>query len=819
MNRSTAAGRWLGRRLEPLIFAHRRQVASLFALLTLLFAWQAAALRLDVAFDRAQPAGALATRLAERHRGELGGDNPVRIAVLRREGTIYDRVFLTRLKALTDGIAHLPGIDPRHLRSLFSPELRHIEVRESQYFGVSVVPEGFDPEQATRAQLLDLRERVHRAGLVGERVSRDQRGVLIEAAWRGRDPQTGVPYPQRMLAQALHEVVRAAEAAGGGDFRVHVLGAPTLAVALAAEAPAALLFACAAIACAGLLLIFALGSLRVALIALALLPLALVAQLGLLNLRGTALDPDAAWALAIPACAGLIAAAQFGLHWLTVAAEGGRSGFESSLETWRVLAAPIVGSLAFMAVAAAALAAICDVPLSRQVAEIAATGLAVWVPLIGVLLPVLLSATGTVRIRWRLADGLDARLSSLAGLARPAAGAAVLVAIGALSGFSAWQQRGQPVEPASADLLRLSPDNPVRIDAQRVAAAFPATVMSARLIVETDRDACTDVDVLEQLDQLVWQLENLPGVLTVSALPAALRRVLSAFGDGSPKFRALARSPETLTQAMAPISTDSGLHARDCAVLPVTVQLARRDNDMLSALAAEIERYNRRNAEEFQRRHADADLAACAERQRLRAANDPVPGKAMICPLVAVAVDGPLGLAMARQGAVAALLQPAALLALAVMLLAGLLLLGSGRAALAVLVPLAFAGWLALGLSAASGAALTLLTLPLWLCTVVAGFGSYLLVIRSVRHGLQIGLPIDAALRTGLVERGRPLLVMLVMSAGFACWIAAGYPAQRGVGKLLAISTATIGLVGVLVLPALAALLLGERASGEREDG
>lgn len=804
--------RRLRRALEPLLFAHRRAVLALFALLTALLGWQAAGLPFDAAQDRALP-------YALHGQPSIDGANPVRIAVLRGSGSIYDRAFLVRLKAFTEGIALLPGIDRPRLRSLFTPELRHVEVRESRYYGTPVVPAGFDPEHATRADLIALRAAVQRSGVIGRYVTRDQRGVLIEAAWLTHDPATGERWPQRVLAQSLEDVVRVAEATGGDDFSIHVLGAPVLAEALAVEAEGALLLAAAATVLIMLLLVFALGSLRMGLLTTALLPVAVVWQLGVLRLAGLVLDPDAVWAIAIAAAAGLAATAQLTLRWLQVAAEGGRAGFEASLATWRERAGPLSAGLAISALAAAALAAVSAVPLTRQVAIVAAVGIAAWLPLVAVLLPVLLSGFGTVRIRWRLADGLDRWLAALAGLSRPAFGVAALIAIGALSGFSAWQQRAQPVEPAGADLARLSPDNPVRIEAQRVASAFPRTVQSLRVIAEASADACTDPEALEQLDALVWRLENLPAVDGVTALPQALKRVLSAFGDGSPKFRALSQSRDTLTQAMAPIDASAGLHAADCTVLPITLQLRRRDAATLASVAAAVAAFNVANADDFRARHREADAADCTP-HRLRAADGAAPTRAPACPLVAKVADGPLGLALARQAAVADSLLPSALVVGAVLALGAWLLLGDALAMLAVMIPLAFASWLALGLIATSGAALTLLTLPLWLAMVVAGFGSYLPVVRATRTAVVTGLPVPAALRNALRDDGRPLLVLLVMAAGFAVWIAAGYPAQRGVGKLLAIGMATLGVVGLTALPALIALLLGGQppAAGERPD-
>ncbi len=801
-------GARLKRALEPLIFARRRLLLALLLGITLLLAWQASQLPLDAAFDRAQPMSHRYSAVDLRHRDAFDGANPVRIAVLRKSGDLYDPVFLSRLKSLTEGIALLPGIDRSHLRSLFTPEVRYVDVIEGGYFGASVVPDDFDPDRATPAELAKLRSNIAKASITGRYVSADRRGVLIEAAWLARDPATGQPFDQRQLMQGINDVLRAARTTSGGDFSVHVIGAPALAEALAVEAPRALLVAAIGLGLSAVLLIFVIGSLRVALISLACVVSAAIWQLGLIRLAGLALDPDAAWAMAVTTTVGLIAMAQLGLRWLEIAAEGGRAGFEASLQAWRQLAAPLSAALAIAALAAAALALFADVPLSRQIAVVTAIGLLALIPIVVLALPILLSWTGTVRIGWRLSDWLDARLGALSALSRPVAGMAVMVAVGALAGLSAWQQRGQPIEPAGADLSRLSPDNPAKADGAELTAAFPRNVREFRVIVEAGKDACTDAEVMEQVDRLVWQLENLPMVTGSTALPQALKRVLTAFADGSPKFRVLSRNRETLTQAMAPISADSGLHADDCATLPISLYLSRRDSSALMAVADEVTRFNTGNAAEFFETHREVDAGYCAEQRRLRLLGPLAEVMARACPIEAQLASGPLGASLARQAAVIDFRAPAALIVLAALALGVGLLLGDLLATLAVLLPLVFAGWIGLGLMAMSGIALTLLTFPLWLMCLAAGLVGHLLIVRQLREELKAGHPLAAALRAALVLHGRALLVALAMAAGFAVWIAAGYPAQRGAGKLLAIGWSVIALSGLVILPAVASLLM-----------
>ncbi|MCX7072077.1 MAG: hypothetical protein NTW01_13925 [Gammaproteobacteria bacterium] len=809
---STRPRRRVGARLksalESVIFAHRRLLLAVLLAITLLLAEQASRLTLEAGFDRAQPVRHPYSQVDLRHRDVFDGANPVRIAVLRSDGDLYDPVFLMRVKALTDGLAALPGIDRRHLRSLFTPEVRYVEVVEGRYFGGSVVPAEFDPEHATPAELARLRRNVAKAGITGRYVSADRRGVLIEAAWLARDPDTGQPFDQHQIMQGIDDVLRAARATSGGDFSVHVSGAPALARALAEEVPQALLVAAGGLLLSAVLLVFMIGAARVATISLSCMVIQMIWQLGLIQLAGLRLDPDAAWALAVTATAGLLSMAQFGLRWLDNSADGGHAGFSASLRSWHQLAWPLTVVLLTATAAAAALALISDVPLIRQIAVVTALGLLAALPITLLALPILLSWTGTARIGWRLADWFDARLASLGQLARPWLGLFVMVAVGALAGVSGWLQRDQPVEPAATDLARLSPANPAKADGAKLAAAFPRNVREFRVIVEADPDACTDPEVMEQVDRLVWQLENLPMVTGSTALPQAQRRVLTAFADGSPKFRVLPRNRETLRQAMAPISADTGLHADGCATLPISLYLSRRDAESLLAVANEVERFNTANAAEFFDSHRDVDAAYCAEQRRLRPLGPLPEPMRRSCPVEGQLAAGPLGASLARQQALLAFRGPAALVLAAALAAGCWLLLGDALATVAVLLPLALAGWIGLGLMAISGLALTQLTLTLWLMCLAAGLVGHLLIVRHLHDRLKAGHPLMAALRAALVAHGRILLVALAMAAGFALWILADYPAQRGAGKLLAIGWSVIAVSGLLVLPAFASLLL-----------
>ena len=95
------------------------------------------------------------------------------------------------LKAATDDVFFVPGVDRATVQSLFTPNVRFIEVVEEGFAGGNVIPATF---RGTAADLATVAVNVQKAGLVGRLVSNDLRGALIRADLLDADPQTGKRY-------------------------------------------------------------------------------------------------------------------------------------------------------------------------------------------------------------------------------------------------------------------------------------------------------------------------------------------------------------------------------------------------------------------------------------------------------------------------------------------------------------------------------------------------------------------------------------------------------------------------------------------------
>lgn len=793
--------------LERLLFTRRRAVIVLFAILSAALAWQALALKLEGAFDRAQPARHPYSLVDRHYRDSFGGASPLRIAMSLERGTVYDPAFLVQLQAMTAAVAGLPGIDRGQLRSLVTPELKQVVVDGGQYYSSSLWPADWQAARLTPAQLAELRDHVRKAGLVGRYVSSDERGALIEAAFLDRDPVSGAAYDPALLARALDASIAAIQSQGRGSYRVQRISDPSLFAALCAAIPVAALLALAALLLMLALAGWLLGTMATAAITLGCALLAAVWQLGLMQLAGLALLPESGASLWLTAMLALFCGLLHAARWLADSATGARAGFEASLRSWRRVAAPLAIALLATAAAAITLRLYSDIALLGELALSLALGLMAAAMINGLLLPTLLSSLRTSGLRHRPDAVIGRLLAPLAVLGRPAGVIVVLLLSAALLGWGRWQAAGLQLESADGEFGQLPVGAPLRSDAAELAAAFPHSVEHMAIVVDAARDACTRSTAMEQVDRLAWWLRNVPGVTGTASLPQSVAQVLTAFSDGSPKFAVLSRDRETLTQAVAPISTSGGLHDRDCQTLLVNVQLARHDVATLNAVVDAVDAFNRQNALEFYEAHPAVDAAYCADQQRARARGVVPPALARTCPVLAQAALGPLARSLARQQALDGLREPALALVVAVLAAVAWLLLADAHAAMAITVPLLLAGLVLPGILSGAGVVLSASLLPLQLLALGMGYSVNLLLHQELLAGRLVAAGNSEAWRHALSTAGRgAVIATLVVAAGSALWLPAILPLQRDLGLVLLVTLLLNLLLGLLLLPALAGL-------------
>jgi predicted RND superfamily exporter protein len=392
---------------EPFVFGTRPWTLTLLALVTLFMGWQASRLQPDPGFEKQLPLEHEYIKVFKQYQQDFGGANLVLTAIVQKEGSIYTPAFMETLRKATDEVFFLPGIDRSRVSSLFTPDVRFIEVVEGGFSGGNVIPSDFTP---TPAMLERVRTNVTKSTVVGRLVANDHSAAMVFGELLEFDPLTGEkldyvrasklledlrgrftnPEMYEYRLKADHAPLKAGDVAVRGfqpiarlsserflvpyvgpdgmgqvlsfdggeleastvpnpdynpDVTVHIIGFAKIVGDVSAAVREVVGFFALTLLLTLLLLWYYCGSLRIALLPLTCALLAVIWELGLLHLFGFGLDPFAILVPFLVLAIGVSHGVQITSFWLYEMADHGRESFEASRATFRRLVIPGITAL------------------------------------------------------------------------------------------------------------------------------------------------------------------------------------------------------------------------------------------------------------------------------------------------------------------------------------------------------------------------------------------------------------------------------------------------------------------------------------------
>ncbi len=383
---------WSRRIAQPML---RRVLLAVFVLLTALLVWSATQLKVDAGFSKMVPLEHEYMRTFTEYQKTFGGANRVLVAlrVKGAGGDIYTPEFMRALKGATDDVFFIPGVDRATVTSLFTPNVRFIEVVEEGFAGGNVVPATF---RGTPADLEIVRQNVLKSGNVGRLVANDFRGALIRAELLEVDPASGQRLNYRAVAKQL-EAVRAKYQSDQID--VHIIGFAKAVGDITDGAIGVLAFFAIAFVITAILLYLYKGSLSLTVLALVCALMPVVWLLGLLPILGYGIDPMSILVPFLIFSIGVSHAVQMTNVWQQETQQG-HDGRTAALNAFLKLFIP--GSVALITNALGFLVIMhIKIDVVRELGITASLGVALMILTNKILLPVLLSYLPAPRRRRR----------------------------------------------------------------------------------------------------------------------------------------------------------------------------------------------------------------------------------------------------------------------------------------------------------------------------------------------------------------------------------------------------------------------------------
>jgi predicted RND superfamily exporter protein len=753
------------------MFRWRTPLIGVFALLTAWMCHHTLKLRVDASFNQTLPLDHDYIRTFTKHQRDFGGANRVLVALMAKQGDIFTPEFFAQLRRVTDEVMFLPAVDRAQVQSLFTPNVRYLEVIEDGLSAGNVIPADFAPSPEGFAQ---VRENILKSGRLGQLVANDFTGAIVSAQLQEIDPRTGAKIDYARVAAALEAIRTRVEQDTQGATRVHLIGFAKIIGDVSDGARGVLLLFGVSIVVTALLVWHYAGRWKLAAAPVVCSLVAVVWQLGGLTLLGYGIDP---FSILVPFLVFAIGVSHGVQKICTFRNEvfKGLAGAEAAKSAFMQLIVPGIVALLTDTVGFITMLVI-KIPVIQELAITASLGVSVIVITNFFLLPLLLSylhlppsyATWVTERRAKS----DRFWEKLVDFMKPKPSIAIMLGCFALGGWAFWKSSEVRIGDTQEGVPELHPDSRYNRDTHVITTKFSIGVDVLSVIVETIPNGCVDYDVVSLMDQFEGHIRAVPGVQTVISLPERAKLLNAGFSEGSLKWRILPRNPQALAQVVAPIETATGLLNSDGSAMPILIFLTDHKAETLAAVTAATKAF---------------------------AAANPSPKAKFLL------ASGNAGVMAATNEVVAAAEKPILLWVFGAVIALCLITFRDVRAALCIVLPLAIVSYLAYVVMVYLGIGLKTSTLPVVALGVGIGVDYGIYIFARLMTALDAGEYFEDAMLVALKEAGAAVVFTgLTLAIGVSTWVFSNLKFQADMGLLLTFMF-LVNMVGAIVLlPAMA---------------
>jgi predicted RND superfamily exporter protein len=773
---------WVGK-ISYWIFHHRKPLLILFVLITILLGAMASQLRVQAAFTKMIPLKHPYMQTFLQYQSDFGGANKVLLALKNTKGDIYQKEFMETLRKVTEEVFYIKGVERSSVASLFTPNVRYNEVVEDGFRGGNIVSADF---AGTPEQLQMVRENLLKSDWIGRLVSNDHSSAMVVATLMENDPETGERLDLQQVAAELEKIRAKYEQ---GDTTVHVIGFAKAIGDIAKGAAGVLLFFGLAFVITSILLYWYSGSLMITALALICAIVPVIWLLGLLPVFGLGLDP---MSILVPFLIFSIAvshAVQMTNAWKLETLHGA-DGITASTHSFQKLFIPgamalLANALGFMVIA------FVDIEIVRELAYTATIGVTVMIITNKMLLPILLSyykftpeQASKLAGKETAGDWLWERIGPLATKRI----AWVPIALGvALLVFGISQARQLHIGDLGKGVPELRPESRYNQDVEMITSHFAIGVDLLQVIAEAkpenDEDSpCVDRNVMDKIEDFEFQMRQVDGVATVRSLSGFVKSITQSFAETYSKWRMLPESRAQIAQGVG-YATRLGnefMNSR-CTAMPISIYTTDHQAQTIEHIVETVKAFKAGGGD--------------TERMTFRLAS------------------GNVGVMAATNEAVEAADKWVNLALFASVMLLCLVTFRSFPITLCIILPLALVTVLCNALMAMLGIGVKVNTLPVVALGVGVGVDYGIYLFERMKHEMEDGgLTLKDAFVEALKQRGTAsIFTAVTMTISVATWIFSALKFQADMGILLAFMFLVNAFGAILLLPALAAYLVGDR--------
>ncbi len=809
-------------KIATFLINNRYGIVALFLVITIGMMFAMSQLRIETGFKKQLPLKHEYMQTFLQYEKDFGGANRVLVALVAREGDMFTPDFLASFEEITDQVFFIPGVDRASVRSIFTPNVRFVEIVEDGFAGGNVIPSDYAPSEA---MFETVRSNIVKSGEVGRLVSSDFSGAMVWANLLEENPATGEKLDYREVAAQLEAIRTKYE---GDEFTVHIIGFAKIVGDISDGAQSVVWFFLIALVITAVLLYLYSRSVWLTVLPLTCSLVAVIWQMGILSLLGYSLDPMNILTPFLIFAIGVSHGVQKISAWIVEKEFGGRtpddwvrSGVQSiediekiprrsamhgSRETIKKLLAPGVIALVSDTIGFLTILFI-SIRIIQELAITASIGVAVIILTNLLLLPVLLSWVQLKnpakyrQVMIRKASGKSLLWDFLASFTEPKRAAWAIAVSIMLFVVGFWQAQGMKIGDSEVGVPELRPEARYNLDALLISQRFSLGVDVLTVVAETTPNACTEnYNVVEAMDRFAWNLANVEGVQKVITLPMVAKVVNAGWNEGNIKWRILPRDRYVLRQALSSIDTDTGLLNSDCSAMPIMVFTADHRAETIARIVQRVKELR----EEFD--ISDVNFELEHEVLEELASDD---GTVTADKLKFRLATGNVGVMAATNEDIAAAEKPMLALVFGSIIILCLVTYRTILGTLCIVLPLVVVSTLAEALMATYGIGLKVNTLPVVALGVGIGVDYGIYIYNKLDLYLKEGYTLREAYYRTLRLTGRAVIFTgFTLAAGVGTWTFSTLQFQADMGILLSFIFLANMVAAIVILPALVRWLM-----------
>ncbi|MEG1039871.1 MAG: RND family transporter [Pseudomonas sp.] len=764
--------------LERLIFNNRPVVILICLLVSVFLFWQATQIRPSTSFEKMIPLEHPFIEKMLEHRNDLANlGNTVRISVEATDGDIFSKEYMETLRQIHDEVFYIPGVDRSGLKSLWSPSVRWTEVTEEGFAGGEVIPNTYD---GSADSLDQLRNNVLKSGQVGRLVGNNFKSSIIDVPLLESypDPQDQsklIKLDYQQFSHQLEEKIRDKFQAQNPNVKIHIVGFAKKVGDLIDGLVMVAMFFGIALVITWVLLYWFTWCIRSTIAVLITTLVAVVWQLGLMHAVGFGLDPYSMLVPFLIFAIGISHGVQK-INGIALQSSEAENALTAARRTFRQLFLP--GMIAILADAVGFITLlIIDIGVIRELAIGASIGVAVIVFTNLILLPVAISYVGISKKAierskkdatrehpfWRL-------LSNFASA--KVAPVSIVLALLAFGG-GLWYSQNLKIGDLDQGAPELRPDSRYNKDNSFIIDNYSTSSDVLVVMVKTPTEGCSIYSTMAPIDELMWKMENTPGVQSAISLVTVSKQMIKGMNEGNLKWESLSRNPDVLNSSIA---RADGLYNADCSLAPVLVFLNDHKAETLDRAVKAVQEFADTHNKE------GLEFLLAAGNAGIEAATNEVIKSAELTILILVYI------------------------CVAVMCM---ITFRSFAATLCIVLPLVLTSVLGNALMAFMGIGVKVATLPVVALGVGIGVDYGIYIYSRLESFLRAGLPLQEAYYQTLKSTGKAVLFTgLCLAIGVCTWIFSAIKFQADMGLMLTFMLLWNMFGALWLLPALARFLI-----------